>query len=116
VFERRTSIVQGALAFGMRRWRAAQANECGVQILTLPQLAACLAGGFLRPALDAEIEPAIQEALKTGGFQDLEAVRHLPGMTRAVLRTWLHARCWGAWHAARRATAAAAILAQGPRR
>jgi hypothetical protein len=87
VIERRTAVVQGALALGMRRLRAAQANECGIQILTLPQLAAHLAGGFLRPASVVEIEPAIQEALKRGGFQDLESVRHLPGMTRAVLRT-----------------------------
>jgi len=29
--------------------------------------------------------------------------------------TWLHARCWAAWHAARRTAAAAAIVAQGGR-
>src|SRR5258707_9389019 len=31
--------------------------------------------------------PAIQNALDDGGFVELEQVRHLPGMTRAVLRT-----------------------------
>src|SRR5258708_39474263 len=32
--------------------------------------------------------PAIQNALDDGGFVELEQVRHLPGMTRAVLRTF----------------------------
>ena len=34
----------------------------------------------------------------------------LPFGTVPGTHTWLHARCWGAWHAARRATAAAAII------
>jgi len=34
-----------------------------------------------------QLEPAIQDALGEGGFVELEHVRHLPGMTRAVLRT-----------------------------
>src|SRR3954453_4154488 len=33
----------------MGRGAAARANECGLQILTLPQLAARLAGGFTAP-------------------------------------------------------------------
>ena len=36
----------------------------------------------------------------------------LPFGTVPGTHTWLHARCWGAWHAARRATAAAAIIGQ----
>ena len=46
----RTAVVDGPLAHQVRRAAAARANECGLQILTLPQLAARLAGGFaLRP-------------------------------------------------------------------
>jgi hypothetical protein len=36
---------------------------------------------------DDLLEAAIQNALDDGGFVELEQVRHLPGMTRAVLRT-----------------------------
>jgi hypothetical protein len=36
----------------------------------------------------------------------------LPFGTVPGTHTWLHARCWGAWHAVRRASAASALLAQ----
>jgi len=82
-----TAIVEGPLAFQMRRAVAARANECGLQILNLPQLAARLAGGFTCPVTTEYLNPAIQRALDEGGFGELEPVRHLPGMTRAVART-----------------------------
>lgn len=83
----RTVLVEGPLAFQMRRFSAAQVNDCGLQILNLPQAAARLAGGFTIAASAEQLEPAIQDALDEGGFAELEHVRHLPGMTRAVLRT-----------------------------
>ena len=43
---RRTVVVEGPLAFRMRRLAAARNAEAGLQIMTLPALAACLAGGF----------------------------------------------------------------------
>src|SRR5215211_2138608 len=84
--QRHTSVVQGALAYGMRRALAARAGECGLQIVNASQLAARLAGGFLHLATAEEVEPAIREALDKGGFQELESVRHLPGMTRAIAK------------------------------
>src|SRR4029077_7340804 len=66
---------------------AAQVNDCGLQILNLSQAAARLAEGFAIAAPAELLEPAIQNALDDGGFVELEQVRHLPGMTRAVLRT-----------------------------
>ena len=83
----RTSIVEGPLAFQMRRFTAAEINDWGLHILNLPQVAARLAGGFTIAASVEQLEPAIQEALDEGGFVELERVRHLPGMARAVLRT-----------------------------
>src|SRR5258707_4244866 len=71
----------------MRRFAAAQVNDCGLQILNLSQAAARLTGGFAIAAPAELLEPAIQNALDDGGFVELEQVRHLPGMTRAVLRT-----------------------------
>src|SRR4029077_12589894 len=83
----RTTLVEGSLAFQMRRIAAARANDCGPQILNLPQVAARLAGGFSTPVTAEQLEYAIKEAVDQGGFTQLERVRHLPGMTRAVLRT-----------------------------
>lgn len=83
----RTTVVEGSIAFQMRRFAAAQVNDCGLQILNLSQAAARLAGGFAIAAPAELLEPAIQNALDDGGFVELEQVRHLPGMTRAVLRT-----------------------------
>lgn len=86
VLQIRTSIIEGSLAYRMRRADAARANECGLQILNLPQLAARLVGGFVTPVTVEQLDLAIQRALGEGGFVELESVRHLPGMTRAVSR------------------------------
>src|SRR5215831_13424904 len=91
---RRTVIVEGPLAFQTRRLEAARSGESGLQIFNFPQLAARLAGGFLYPVPPEVLEPAIKMALDEGGFSELNAVRALPGMTRAVARTLRHA--WNA--------------------
>src|SRR5438105_4658464 len=84
---RRTVVVQGPLAFRMRRLAAADQSALGINLTTLPLLAARLAGGFLRPAQSEDLEPAIKTALDAGGFVELEPLRALPGMTRAAART-----------------------------
>jgi hypothetical protein len=94
MLERHTAVVQGPLAYGMRRATAARAGECGLQILNPAQLAARLAGGFRHLATADTIEPAIRQALGEGGFQEIAKVTQLPGMPRAVARTLRKA-----WHA-----------------
>src|ERR1700736_5473388 len=84
---RRTVVVQGPLAFRMRRLAAADQSVLGINITSLPLLAARLAGGFLRPARSEDLEPAIKTALDAGGFAELEPLRLLPGMGRAAART-----------------------------
>jgi hypothetical protein len=79
-FMRRVVIVDGPLAFRMRRLEAARANDIGVEVLTLPLLAARLAGGFCRLVDREHLAPAIGVALAAGGFTDIERVRDLPGM------------------------------------
>jgi hypothetical protein len=69
----------------MRRLAAADEGAIGLQLVTLPQLAARLAGGFFQPALGEEIEATLQAALKAGGFTDIEPLRSLPGMSRAAV-------------------------------
>ncbi|MBR0780739.1 PD-(D/E)XK nuclease family protein [Bradyrhizobium iriomotense] len=87
MFELRTSVVGNRLALRMRRAVAARRNECGVQIWTLPQLAARLAGGFSTPLSSERLDLTVQDALAESRFAELERVRHLPGMARAVSRS-----------------------------
>ena len=82
----------------MAPWRC----ECGAsmprvnglpvaRILTLPLLAARLAGGFIAPATQEILYPAIRQALEAGGYEDIDKVSELPGMPVAVLsalRDW----------------------------
>ena len=92
--KRRTSVVEGPLAYRMRRHEAAIRYEVGLEILTLPQLASRLAGGFARVADGPALFEAIDTALKREGYGRLDGVRLLPGMARAVVETLT-----AAWHA-----------------
>lgn len=85
--QRTTRVVSGPLALRIERLTAARTNALGVEVTTLPLLAARLAGGFRRPAGAEEIQPAIRDVLQAGDFKELEGVRGLPGMIRAVQRT-----------------------------
>ncbi|WEX85811.1 PD-(D/E)XK nuclease family protein [Sinorhizobium garamanticum] len=107
---RRSIVVEGPLAFRMARIGAAQRAESGLQIFTLPLLAARLAGGFSRPARSQDLDPAIRTALQEGGFTELERVRHLPGTTRSIARTL--AKVWQADLALDTLTSRSARLAE----
>ncbi|RWA84954.1 PD-(D/E)XK nuclease family protein [Mesorhizobium sp.] len=86
--ELRTTVVQGPLAYAMKRAAAARSGAVGLQIVTPLQLAACLAGGLLRPATAESVERAVSSALaETDLLRDLDPVRRLPGMARAVTGT-----------------------------
>ncbi|MCA1494451.1 PD-(D/E)XK nuclease family protein [Ensifer sp. NBAIM29] len=86
-----TVVVDGPLALRMQRLRAAREGATGRQILTLPLLAARLAGGFIAPASQDILYPAIRQALDAGGYEDIAKVSGLPGMPSALLsalRSW----------------------------
>lgn len=85
--KRVTRIISGPLALKVQRLQAARDGALGLEVTTLPLLAARLAGGFSRPATPEDLQPAIRAALDAGGPGDLDAVRGLPGMVRAVQRT-----------------------------
>jgi hypothetical protein len=87
MIERSTLVVDGPLAMRMQRLAAARNGSVGREILTLPLVAARLAGGFIAPVATDVLYPAIQTALAAGGFQDLDRVSSLPGMPRAVLQS-----------------------------
>lgn len=90
----RTIVVDGPLALRMTRLDAARAGAVGLQIMSLPQLAARLTGGFVRPAQPEELEPALAEALTEGGFVELTPLQSLPGTVRALAQTF--ERLWSA--------------------
>ncbi len=85
--QRWTVIIAGPLAYRMRRAAAARSRELGLEILTLPGLAARLAGGFVQPASPDALYGAVRTALAEGGFAELDGIRSLPGTARAVCRT-----------------------------
>lgn len=84
-------VVDGPLALRMRRLDAAREGATGRQVLTLPLLAARLAGGFVSPASHEVLYLAIRQALEAGGYEDISKVSELPGMPAAALsalRDW----------------------------
>lgn len=89
---RSTHVVDGMLALRSARVAAAREGTIGREIVTLPLLAARLAGGFATPAGTEVLYPAIQAALASETFGDIGTVAMLPGMPRAVLHaldsTW----------------------------
>ncbi|MBN9270754.1 MAG: hypothetical protein J0J15_11020 [Mesorhizobium sp.] len=87
MIERSTLIVEGLLALRMHRLAAARAGTSGREIITIPLLAARLAGGFVAPVGTDILYPVIQKVLASGGFRDIGPVAGLPGMPRAVLQS-----------------------------
>jgi hypothetical protein len=84
---RRTIVVHTRLAGHMARVEAARAGAHGIQILTMGQMAARLAGGFLAPIDPDCLRDAVREALPETNLGELENIKPLPGMVRAAVST-----------------------------
>ena len=82
-----TLVVEGPLAQRMARYETAESGRHGLQILEIEGLAARLAGGFLRPVANEDLETALAAALAEGGFAVIEKARRSPGMIRAAAST-----------------------------
>jgi hypothetical protein len=87
MIERLTLVIEGPLALRTQRAKAARDRASGREIITLPLLAARLAGGFIAPVGTDILYPSIQAALAGGGFRNIGPVANLPGMPRAVLQS-----------------------------
>ena len=83
---RTTTVVPDRLAAHRVRLDAARTGAVGRHVITMPGLAARLAGGFLRVATTVEVEKALQPPpdLGSGG---LAHIASLPGFPRAAART-----------------------------
>ena len=84
---RKTIVVLTKLAGYMARVEAARTRCNGLQIMTMGQLAARLAGGFLQPIDPDTLRDAVREALGAVDLGELEPIKNLPGMTRAAVST-----------------------------
>ncbi len=84
---RRTLITYGRLAIRELRLKAARERMHGLQIMTIEQFAARLAGGFLLPIDKDRLRAAIQTALPKADLGELESIKMLPGFVRAAVDT-----------------------------
>jgi len=84
---RRTIVVPSRLAWYEERFRAAEANALGLQILTPPQLAGRLGGGFLEAASWDTCHVLVRDALAELEFAELEQLREMPGAVKAICNT-----------------------------
>ncbi len=80
---RKTLVVHSRYGWQSHRTQAALEGEQGLNLLTMEQLAARLAGGFLRPidrdALKSAVKSAVSEPLG-----ELDSIKTLPGFQRAA--------------------------------
>lgn len=90
---RKTLVVHNRFALRSSRTRAALTAAHGLQLLTIEQLAARLAGGFLRPIDPDHLTDAIAAALETP-LGELDAIKTLPGFRRAAASSL--AKAWTA--------------------
>lgn len=80
---RKTLVVHNRYAWRSHRTRTALAAGQGLQLLTIEQLAARLAGGFLQPIDPEKFKTAVGAAL-TVPMGELDAITALPGFQRAA--------------------------------
>src|ERR1022692_4491382 len=91
---RTTVVVPGRLAWHEERFRAAEQNALGLQILTPSQLAGRLAGGFLAAASRDTCHVLVRDALADLRFAELEQLREMPGAVKAICTTLM--KVWDA--------------------
>src|ERR1019366_6369545 len=91
---RRTIVFPSRLAWHEERFRAAEQNALGLQILTPSQLAGRLAGGFLEAASRDTCHVLVRDALADLKFAELEQLREMPGAVKAICATLM--KVWDA--------------------
>lgn len=83
---RRTVVVHTILAGHMVRVHVARRNEAGVQVMSMGQLAARLAGGLLQPVDLNVLTEAASDALPDIAMGELEAYQGSAGNAGGRLR------------------------------
>ena len=88
-----TIVVPNRNAWLHCRAQAAFGGKCGLKLLTIDQLAARLAGGFLQPIDSDHLAIAVAEAINLP-LGELDAIKALPGFQRAAARSL--SKAWSA--------------------
>lgn len=84
---RRTVVVEGRYA---RRWHQTQAaikGDHGLLVISMDELAARLAGGFLRSVRTDVLKESVRDAAAAGSLDELDSIKELPGFQRAAAAT-----------------------------
>ena len=89
----KTLVVHNRYAWRSYRTRAALDGSQGVVLLTIEQLAARLAGGFLQPIDSDDLKTAVASAVSQP-LGELDAIKNLPGFQRAAAVSL--AKAWSA--------------------
>jgi hypothetical protein len=89
----KTLVVPNRHAWRSHRVNVALDASPGVRLLTIDQLAARLAGGFLQPVNQDDLATAVAESLEKS-LGELNAIKALPGFQRAAAGTL--SRAWSA--------------------
>ena len=84
---RSTTITFGRLAVRELRLKAAREGSQGLQIMTIEQFAARLAGGFSQAVQMDSLRAAVQSAIPKADLDELERIKHLPGFVKAAVDT-----------------------------
>ena len=79
----KTVVVHNRYAWRSYRTKAAFDREQGLRLLTIEQLAARLAGGFLTPIDSDQLKSAVASAIGER-LGELDAIKQLPGFQRAA--------------------------------
>lgn len=83
---RRTVLIHTRHAWRSHRTQVAFSESLGLQLYTIEQLAARLAGGFLQPIDPDDLSAAVASALSSS-LGELDAIKNLPGFQRAAAAT-----------------------------
>ena len=89
----KTLVVHNRYAWRSYRTHAAIDGSQGVGLLTIEQLAARLAGGFLQPIDSDDLKTAVASAVAQP-LGELDAIKELPGFQRAAASSL--AKAWSA--------------------
>lgn len=87
IHRRRTVVVEGRYA---RRWHQTQAainGDHGLLVISMEELAARLAGGFLRSVRTSDLKERVRDAAAAGSLDELDTIKELPGFQRAAAAT-----------------------------
>jgi hypothetical protein len=84
---RTTLIVFGRHALREHKLAAARERRHGLQVLTIEQVAARLAGGLASPIDDETLRTKLETVLKGTQLGELDSLKSLPGMVGATVET-----------------------------